>query len=167
MTLNSTATDSPAVQKTSPQPISVFNLTAQFLFMEFPVAMGTGAGYDFQLLDSTGANFFDVLLDDLGNVFVQVGAVALTPSFIGIWTPNNGTHKVHMTSDALGIPTLFIDDVEIVLTPIGDLAPVVVAANNSIAITAIPAAPGAMSMTVSNFFLTQSVVPTETVFCCP
>lgn len=167
MSLNSVATDTPAVQKMSPQPISVFNLTAQFKFTEFPMAPGTGAGYDFQLLDSTGTNFFDVFLDDLGNVFVQVGAVALTPSFVGVWTPNNGTHKVHMTSDALGTPTLFIDDVEIVLTPIGDLAPIVVGSNNNIAISAIPAVPGAVSMMVLNFFLTQSVVPTETVFCCP
>lgn len=164
--MDSVANDVIGDQKLVPLPVSVFDITGQVLFTEFPIPLGSGAGYDFQVSDSTFSNTIDVFLDDLGNVFVLVGPVALAPFWLGTWTPNNGSHKVHFTVDALGTPSLFIDDVVIPLVLSGNTPSGVTAAANNVGVFAMAGIVGVFSALVKKFFLAAGVLPSTTVFCC-
>lgn len=164
--MDSVANDVVGDQKLVPLPVSVFDITGQVLFTEFQIPLGSGAGYEFQVSDSTFSNTIDILLDDLGNVFVLVGPVALAPFWLGTWAPNNGTHKMHFTVDAIGMPTLFIDDVAIPLVLSGNTPSAVTASANNVAIFAMAGVVGVFSALVKNFFLASGVLPPSTVFCC-
>lgn len=159
----------PAATKTPSAPISIFNLTDQFKFTEGSAPPGSGLSYQHYVVDSTLANGMIVGLDDSGFVAVAIGPVAAAQAYTGTWTPNNGTHVVHVTTDGSGVPMLWIDGVLIPLTPAA-ISPLLIgtlAANTVSFFFATNVIVGTFSMIVNDLFLTAGNLPPSTVFCCP
>lgn len=146
--------------------VSIFNTTEQFTFTEFPTALGAGSFYELYVtnFDSSEALYF--YADDTGFVSVHVGLTAGAPFRSGAWTPTNGTHKVHIIIDALGVPLLFIDGIAIPLTVGGTFA-FAGGIPGDTARLVVDDASGASSATVASVFMTAGNLPDPTVFCCP
>lgn len=154
-------------RRSSPVP-NFLGVSGQFLFSEFssaPIASTTYqfAGTNFDLTDS----FVLALFGD-GNVFFQVGDPTLAPFYVGTWTPNNGPHKVSFSISALGVPTLFIDDVEIPLVLGGSAFSVMALYPVNIAnVLAASGFAGAVSSVWTKLFLTSGILPPTTEYECP
>lgn len=154
---------------TSPISLAtVNNMTAQWTFTEFAAPTGGGNSvYEFYVVTAGATEGVLVRLNDDGSLFVIAGPVAAAGIYGGAWTPNNGTHKVHLTVDGVGMPVLSIDDVDIPLAFFlsGPLFLGTLPGN----VTAIFMAAGLVfpdTSVVSRAFIASGVLPSSTVFCC-
>lgn len=147
---------------------SVNNLTAQWTFTEFAAPTGLGNSvYEFYVVNAGSTEGILIRLTDDGSLFVLVGPVAAAGIYGGVWTPNNGTHKIHLTVDALGVPILSIDDVDIPLAFFGPGA--IFLGTLPANVVAFFMAAGLVfpdSSVVSSVFIASGVLPSSTVFCC-
>lgn len=146
---------------------SVLGITGQVTFTEFAAALGSGMSYEFHIRSAGGTEHVFVLLDDSGFALVQAGPSGAAGSYFGAWTPNNGTHEVHFEISGLGVPTLFVDDVAIVLA-FGGASPVFGAFTPNTVVALGSSGVGTpQSMKVTRYFLTTGLLPSTTDFCCP
>lgn len=152
------------IRKLIPNPVSLFGITGQYKFTEFD-SQTAADFYDISLGDAGLVNALDLFLEGDGVVYFQVGPVANSPFYNGMWTPNGGTHVVHYTVDSGGVPTLYIDGVLINLVLMGSQVNFANAPDNSINVefsrnnVGVPAR-------MFNYFLTAGIFPPTTVFCC-
>src|SRR6185369_7283680 len=102
---------------------SFFDISGQFTFTEY---LSTPNGFttyqivanNVDISESLSVSFFGD-----GSLGILVGDSTLTPFYVGTWTPTPGaTHTVSFSIDALGIPTLYVDGVEISLTLFGSVS---------------------------------------------
>lgn len=159
--------DVPAATKPISFP-SVNNITYQATFTEYPAPTGGGFSfYQFFLVGTGTAYGFDLRLVDNGTLFLSIGPSVGASIYSGSWTPNNGTHEVHLTVSAGGVPTLYLDGVLIPLTFLligginfgtmpGDVAAIFMGSGNVFPDSA----------SVSSVFVTSGVLPPTTEFCC-
>ena len=147
----------------------VNNLTAQYEFTEFPTPTGLGNSvYEFYIVNADLSEAVFINFVDNGNVFVGAGSVLTGNSYFGTWTPNNGTHKIHLTIDGAGTPRLWVDGVEIPLTlngPFGFFLGSMPA--NVVTFFAGAGLSFPVSSPVDNVFVALGVFPPTQEFCCP
>lgn len=152
------------LRKTIPNPVTVFNITGQYNFQEFP-SLTANDFYDFSFTDAAGVNALDLFLDGSGFVYFQVGPSVLSPYYYGVWTPNMGSHVVHYTVTAGGVPALWIDGVSIPLVLQGSQVTFANAPANDINGEFGRNAPGGPAL-VTRYFLTAGNLPPTMQFCC-
>ena len=148
---------------------SVNDITLQYTFAEFPTPTGLGNSFYETYVVTAGIveAAFVSLVDD-GFVVVGAGPVANGNSYFGNWTPNNGTHKVHLTVDGAGNPTLWIDGVLIPLTlngPFGFFLGSMPA--NVVTFFAGAGLSFPVSSPVDSVFVASGNYPPTQEFCCP
>lgn len=161
--------DFPGASKPMAKPVANFlNLTAQYSFTEFPSPPDNNTAYDLFMNNIDGSLVFLVALFGDGNVDIQIGPPALAPTFSGLWTPNNGSHIVHVTVDSLGTPSLFIDGVPISVVFAGDL-PTLQASlpDNTVSLFAQSDVTGLARTAFKSVFFSSGALPANVVFCCP
>lgn len=169
MALKGSSGDVAAAVKTLPASLSsVLDLSGKYSFTEFQASLGTGQAYEFWITNTDNSESILVFLDDFGNALVQVGPTALTSSYLGTWTPNNGSHVVFFTVDENGLPHLYIDGNEVALEFVGEspsaaeLLPAnVVAVDGAVFDGANETSPW------TSIFLASGVLSPTTEFCCP
>ncbi len=169
MALRGTADAAPGATKPLFVPLtSINNITGQFSFTEFQIPPGSGESYFFFISSIDGSQGLILSLDDSGNVLLQVGPTILAPSYMGAWSPNNGSHKVHFSVDPAGVPILFIDGISIplVLTAFG---PSIISSlpTNSVAILNFIFTGTGITSSYRNAFIASGVIGPDAVFCCP
>lgn len=162
------ANDFPTASKSLPDSLaSVFGLSGQWDFTEYQTPPNASTAYQTFINNSGLTQTLSVSLFGDGSVFIQAGATASAPSYSGTWTPNGGAHVVHFQVDGAGVPTLYIDEVLIPLTPLGNI-PTFGAAYPANSISygggAAVAAPAASPL--RSLFVTAGIVGPETEFCC-
>lgn len=170
MTLNTTnANDFPGATKPLPAPLVTVNgLSGQFEFTEYATPPNVNTTYELFVTNQDLSEGLTIALFGDGSVAVQVGLPAAAATYTGAWTPNNGSHDVHFSTDALGVPTLYIDQVAIPLTFIGNsfsfpsFLP-----TNVVSFFGGSADPTPASSPVRNIFLTAGALGPATEFCCP
>jgi hypothetical protein len=134
--------------------------TAQFLLQEIAAAPTANKIYTFAIFDSLGNGIIQVALRGDGTLTVTVGA----SSYSGAWSPMSGaTRQVHLTVDALGVPSLWIAGVSIPLAPIAPLA--VTSTPNTIELGIENDDEDGMGA-YDNVFVALGIFPPATVFCC-
>lgn len=154
---------------TSPITLAdITNMTVQALFTEFtgPTGLGTSS-YNFYILSAGGTNIFQVQLSDDGVAFVALGPSINASQYFGTWTPNNGTHTVHLTVDNAGVPTLSIDGVDIPLTFVFAGPNVIGFPANSVAVFFLAGLSSPDNAELTKLFIASGQLPADTVFCCP
>ncbi len=169
MTFQGSSTNAPMDSKPIPMALpTIFGISGQYFFTEYQSPLGTGQLYYFFLSNFDGSEGLIVYLDDSGKVIFQVGPTPAAPSYIGTWTPNNGSHQVSFTVDALGVPTLAIDGVSIPLA-FDVIAPSIVSVVpiNSVSILAFIGNGANVSAPYTRIFVTSGIAGADTVFCCP
>lgn len=164
-----TAAQYPSDMKTLDAPLaSLFGVSGQFSFTEFTTVPNPDTAYNLFVTNSADTQVLQVFLLGDGNVGFAVGPPAGADLYLGTWTPNNGTHEVHFSTDALGVPTLYIDDV---LIPLAFLANVPNFGGSlpadTVAFQIGSGSPIATSAVVTNLFVTNTITGPETEFCCP
>lgn len=167
MSMNSAANNEvPAVIKPISLP-SVNDKTLQLKLTEYPAPTGAGnTQYEFYLLSAGSTEILYFRLVDNGTIFLIVGPTSGANIYSGTWTPNNGTHTIHITISAGGVPTMYIDGI---LTPLAFIF-------NSPSGAPLPANTASMffgsgpvfpdSAIVIDYFLASGVLPPTTEFCC-
>lgn len=163
------ADDFPIAAKALANPLAtIMGLSGQFEFTEYPTPPNANTAYQVIVSNFDGSEVLFVSLFGDGSVLIQAGNPASIPTYIGVWTPNGGTHVVHFSVDGAGVPTLYIDGVPIPmpfianLPSFGSLYPV-----NSIT---YGGGSGDATPAVSplfGLFLTAGAVGPSTEFCCP
>ena len=134
--------------------------TAQFLLQEIAAAPTANKLYSFTIFDSLGNGIIQVALRGDGTLTVTVGP----SSYGGAWTPMSGaTSTVHLTVDALGVPSLWIAGVSIPLAPTAPLA--VTSTPNTIELGIENDDEDGMGA-YDNVFVALGIFPPATVFCC-
>lgn len=163
------AGDFPAARKPMPAPLATVNgLSGQYSFTEYPSVPAALTAYNLYITNFDLSQIILVSLLGDGNVFVQVGDPAAAPSYAGTWTPNNGQHQVHFSTDALGLPTLWIDMVPIPLAFIGNIFSFAsLEPANNIAFGFGSADAAVVTSPVTNIFVTAGSLDPGTEFCCP
>jgi hypothetical protein len=170
MTFNTTATtDFPGVHKPIPSPLAnILNLSAEFEFTEFATPPTVNTTYSMFINNVDNLSTFLLTMFGDGSLFYQFGNPASSPTYLGTWTPNGGSHKVFISITALGVPSLFIDGVNIPIPFFGNLAtfgsffPMNTAGFFIGSDSAVPA-----SAVVRDLFVAPGVLPKDVVFCCP
>jgi hypothetical protein len=162
-TMNDDTGNTPAMSKSLAQTVlNIENLTLQYEFTEYQVVADR---YEAYIFNSALDKYVGVILTTLGAVFIDIGPLAGPDQYSGTWTPNGGTHKVHLTISALGVPTLWIDDVSIPLVNNGPVSgPAGTFPANAFLIDSV--GPNGASSLVHNAFVTNGIYPTTTEFCC-
>jgi hypothetical protein len=139
----------------------------QVTFTEYAAPTGSGfSQYEFYLKNLGDTEISDLRLVDDGSILVAVGPVNTATLYLGAWTPNNGTHVVHFTIDAGGVPTLYVDGVLIPLVQffVGPVVVPVPANTASAYFTSGSAFP--YTAVISKYFVASGVLPPTTAFCC-
>lgn len=138
-------------------------VTLRFRFAEIAGAPTINMDYVVGVLDSGGEGNPLVFLRGDGLVIVFRGSLA----YLGTWTPagNGAVHIVHLTVDAAGNPSLFIDGIPIPITGPGAVSPVVAAPNQVGASIENDDLSGQGSF--DRIFVAAGVFPVSTEFCCP
>lgn len=169
MTLKGSSGDVAGAVKSLPASLSsVLDLSGKYSFTEFQASLGTGQAYEFWLTNTDNSESILVFLDDFGNALVQVGPTSLTSSYLGTWTPSNGSHDVFFTVDEEGVPHLYIDGNEVALEFVGEspsaaeLLPA-----NVVAVDAAVFDGTDESSPWTSIFLASGVLSPTTEFCCP
>lgn len=149
--------------------IDIINTTLQFQFSEFPDILGDpNTAYVVIITNFDLSKCILILLFSDGTVIFQLGPTLNATNYTGTWSPNNGTHTVHVTIDAMGIPSLFVDGVSIPLAflsmgpSFAQLFPPNIMSLGAGNGTASPS-----SMSYEKAFLAAGIFPPDTVFCCP
>jgi len=170
MSLDTTlATDYPGAAKPLGASLpDILGMTVRYSFTEFQGVPTLLTTYQIAVNNVGSAKTVFVSLFGDGSLVVQVGPVAAAPTYNGTWTPNGGSHDVHVTVDALGVPTLFIDGLAIPLTFAGNIFSfaslfpadsVILFAGSDLAVPA--------SSPVTSVFVSSGVLSETMVFCCP
>lgn len=163
------ADDYPIAAKPLPAPLaSVFGMSGQFSFTEYATPPNTMTTYQVILNNADLSETLIISFSGDGSVIVQAGDPDATPTYIGVWTPNAGSHVVHFSIDGAGVPTLYMDGVVIPVPFVADLGTLsaLYPANNITYGGGAGDAAAAVS-SLANIFLTAGIVGPETVFCCP
>lgn len=169
MSFNMTAVNNTPGAKKSISLGSVNSKTFQFKFTEYPTPTGAGDSfYDAFVVTAGFAEGILVRLVDDGSVFVGAGPLAAAGLYTGSWTPNNGTHTIHLTVDGASVPTLYIDGAAVSLAFLVT-APLFIGTMPANVVTFFSGAGLSFpfSSTVSNVFLASGIYPPTTEFCCP
>lgn len=163
------ASDFPAARKPLPAPLVTVNgLTGQYSFTEYPSVPNVATAYNLYMTNFDLSEVVVVGLLGDGSVFFQVGDPAAAPSYFGAWTPNNGSHTIHFSIDALGVPAIWIDGVSIPLTFFGNI-PSFAASEpaNHIAFGFGSGDAAVVTAPLTNVFVTAGSLSPSTEFCCP
>jgi len=153
----------------------VADYTLQFRFMEAPVAPAGSRAYTVDLWGGDGktkgtVSFQATTGSPTGSVLVRIGAGDPAPAFVGVWTQLPGsTRLVHMSVDLFGVPTLFMDGVNIPLVPAGLAVAVAGGTPNTISAITNGAGPGKPALVAKYdwLFVHLAQTPPSEVFCCP
>lgn len=169
MTVKGSSGDVGAAVKSLPSSLSsVFDLSGKFSFTEFQASLATGQAYELYVTNVDNSESILVFLDDFGNALVQAGPTALTSSYLGTWTPNNGSHDVFFTVDEEGVPRLYIDGNEISLEFVGQTpASAELLPANVVEVDAAVFNGTNESSPWTSVFLASGVLSSTTEFCCP
>lgn len=163
------APDYPGASKPLPASLpDVLNLTLRYSFTEYQSVPTPATAYQIAVnnFDNSLTAFLSMYGD--GSFFLQVGLMAATPSYLGTWTPNGGSHEVHLTVDAVGTPALFIDGVAMALPFFGNVASFSsLFPADSVTLFAGSDQAGPQSSPVTGVFVSAGVLPETTEFCCP
>lgn len=147
---------------------SVWGVSGQFAFTEYPTAPNAETTYQIFMNNSDISEVLSVSLFGDGSVVVQAGDVDSVPTYTGSWTPNGGAHMVHFSIDSAGVPTLWLDGVAVPLTFYGNVGSWASSyPPNSISYGGGAAVAAPASSPLRNLFITQGETGPETVFCCP
>lgn len=147
---------------------SVLGVSGQFDFTEYPTTPNAETTYQIFMNNSDISEVLSVSLFGDGSVVVQAGDVNSVPTYVGAWTPNAGAHVVHFSIDGSGVPTLWLDGVEITLDFYGNVE----SWASSYPANSINYGGGAAVATsevspLRSLFITEGATGPETVFCCP
>jgi len=148
--------------------VSVKGLTGKFEFTEYQTAPNAFTTYDLILNNQAMDDTIVIGLLGDGSLLFQTGDPASSSNYSGTWVPNNGSHEVTFQTDALGVPSLWIDAVQIPLTFIGmgaSFASLLPANSISFFLGSADAAAG--TAPVRNVFVTTGALGLDTTFCCP
>ena len=143
-------------------PIS--NLTMQFQFTEM-AGLGT---YAVTLHGAAGKPKVGLQLQG-GSIQLLLGNSDPIPTYLGIYTDvPSATRLVHLTVDALGNPSLWIDGIAIPLVLSVPIAALPLGPVNSIVVFSVNAAAGPARVATYDYLFVDNVVrPPTTIFCCP
>lgn len=163
------AADFPGDTKPIPAPLaSVKGVSGKFEFTEYQTVPNAFTTYDLILNNQAMDDTIVLGLLGDGSLLFQTGDPASSSTYTGTWVPNNGPHVVAFQTDALGVPSLWIDGVIIPLTFIGmgaSFASLLPANSISFFLGSSDAAPG--TAPVRNVFVAQGAFGPATDFCCP
>lgn len=164
------ATENPMAAKDLPAPLaSVLGISGQFDFTEYASVPNPTTTYQIFINNAGITETFSVSLFGDGNLIIQAGPTGAAPSFVGTFTPTpGGAHVVHFSVPLVGAPSLYIDGVEVTLTPIGDV-PTFGASfpSNALSYGGGSGDAAAGQSPVRNIFVATGELGPETVFCCP
>lgn len=167
MTFNCVNGTTPGAEKAHTAIASISNLTFRFEFTEFPGPPIPNRRYEFFVTNTGATEMLQVTLNEDGNVFIDLGSSVSLDDWSGAWTPTSGAHKIHVTVDALNVPRLWLDDVEITLTFNGTgFSPGGVPSANTCAAFYRYATVDEQA-TMTNMYLASGNLSFDTVFCCP
>lgn len=161
--------DNPGDSKPLPSLLSsVLGISGQFHFKEYATPPIDLTSYTFFLTNGDLTQAVGLGLFGDGNAVLQFGDPLAINNFIGAWTPNNAAHEVYFAIDALGTPSLFVDQVAIPLTPVGSgESPAASLAPNLVAFFIGSADPAPGICPVDRVFVTAGNPGPATRFCCP
>lgn len=171
MSFNTTAPgDFPGDNKSLSAPLPTVNgITGQFSFTEYPTPPTVNTSYEIVITNQDLSEAVFVALFGDGTAAIQVGDPAASSNYTGTWTPTpGGTHDVHFSVSALGVPTLYIDGVVMALTFVGispsfsSLLPA-----NTVSFFLGSGDAAATTAPVQDVFVTDGILAPNTVFCCP
>lgn len=163
------ATQYPGAQKALLASLpDILGISGKFTFTEFPTAPVAETTYQIFILNQDLSRVVSVSFFGDGSCAVQVGDVASAPMYIGTWTPDGGTHEVYFEISAGGVPTLYLDGLDITPPLFGDV-PTFGASMTADAVSVFLAsgANGAASGIVTDLFITAGAPGVSTEFCCP
>lgn len=166
MSFDCTNGTTPGATKAHAPLAAMVSITIQSLFTTFPGPIVPGRRYEWYVTNTGVTQIVKVSLNEDGFCFIFVGDPNSGSSYSGTWTPSIGQHKVHATVDALGVPRLWIDDVEITLSFDGsgfsETAPNIsdVVAAYMVYIT------DPSQGSLQNLHVASGNLPTSTEFCC-
>jgi hypothetical protein len=167
MSAQSVSGQASSAAKSLAKPIaSIKGISGRIVFAEFPVPDFTT--YIFALTTPGNVQSLYLSLDNSGAVFFQVGASIGAPAYNGVWTPNQGAHVIFFTVDGAGNPALQIDGVSILLT-LGGMFPSLAATypGGSAVVSFTNSAVVSENAPVTRFMVADSILPSNTDFCCP
>lgn len=145
---------------------SGLDITVQFKLTEHPGSVGSGTDYQLYFFDSTFTTWVLLFLNATGFAQIISGSTVSGDGYSGTWVPTGGSHKVDFSINALGIPTLFIDDIPIPLIFSGSgFSPFGIFVADTLYFFSLR--PSAVtSAKVMDVFLTSGIQPPTTVYCC-
>ena len=144
-------------------PVATF--TMQFKYMQ-SVLPGE---IEIYMIGADGKNKVTLILTSGGSITIRIGNADPTPHFTGVFTSIPGADRiVHMTADAFGVPSLWIDFAPVplvasgVVPAFGGNTPntMVVALGNGILVNTIVGK-------VDYLFVDTAIHAPTTIFCCP
>jgi hypothetical protein len=144
-------------------PVATF--TMQFKYMQ-SVLPGE---IEIYMIGADGKNKVTLILTSGGSITIRIGNADPTPHFTGVFTSIPGADRiVHMTADAFGVPSLWIDFAPVplvasgVVPAFGGNTPntMVVALGNGILVNTIVGK-------VDYLFVDTAIHAPTTLFCCP
>jgi len=167
MEMNATANNEvPAALKSVAIP-TLNAITFQTTFTEFPGATGSGfSQYEFYLMTGGVSRVLALVMVDTGILTLTVGPSAGADTYSAPWTPNNGTHTIHITVSAGGVPTLYIDGILVPLTFLGNGALFTGLPANTVSAFFSSGPTFPQTAVISEIFITSGVLPPTTTFCC-
>lgn len=166
MTARSISGQQASAKKSIAQPIASINgISGRIDFAEFPTPSFTT--YIFALTTPGNVASWYLSIDNSGSVFLQVGATISAPAYSGTWTPTGGAHEIFFTVDGAGVPTLMIDGASIALV-FGGTFPSLAAAypGGSVVLSFANTSVVSQDAPVTKFMADDSVLPSNTDFCC-
>lgn len=163
------ATNFPIATKPLSSPLaSVFGLSGQFSFSEFPTPPNGTTTYQVVLNNSILSQTLSISLFGDGSLVVEAGDTANIPTYTGAWTPNNSAHVVHFVIDITGIPTLYIDGISIALAFFGNIPSFGASyPANSISYGGGAGVAAVARSPLQRLFVSMGAFAPNTVFCCP
>ncbi len=166
MTFDCSTGTSPGASKAHPALASVSNITMQVDFTEFPAPVVPQRRYDFVVTNTGFTQMVYVSLDENGFFGITIGDPNSLDGWSGVWTPTSGSHRLHVTVDALNVPRAWLDGVEIMLNfdGTGFSGPGALPSDTVAAFFVYITDPIQGSM--ESFYVTSGVLPPSTVFCC-
>lgn len=122
MTINTVGlNDHPGATKPLSDPLeTVAGVSGRFEFTEYQTAPNGTTTYQLFINNAALTETIVVSLFGDGNAVLQFGPVNAAPTYTASWTPNGGTHRIHFSTGTT--PTLFLDDVSLPLSFLGNVA---------------------------------------------
>lgn len=166
LALNCTNGTTPGGSKAHAGLATVNDITIQSLFTTFPGPIVPGRRYEWYVTNVGVTQMVKVELNEDGFLYILVGDPNSISSYSGVWTPSIGQHKIHVTVDALGVPRVWFDDVEVTMffdgTGFSATSPGVGDAAFIFFVYITDPSEGS----VQNMHVASGNLPTSTEFCC-